>query len=104
MSVEWQNHSPQEIFDALKERPKIASAWLPAWVDETCERWPPCRKTPDGTTIVWERNGVVTIHVNALPFIFGDKIFCGKPINCCSREEADRILRSVGWTLIDKAN
>lgn len=96
--------SPKEVFDALVARPKlVAGPWEPAYVDGGgTERWPPCRKTPDGATVVWERaedHGAVVLHAHALAHQ-------GLPVDarrmrCGSRAEADRMLRDAGWLLVE---
>jgi hypothetical protein len=97
MKVDWSGLLPQEVFDSLVSAPKqVAGPWQPACIDGEFMRWPPCRRTPDGVTVVWEFDGQVTIHALA----FAHQVVAPKPVECESRQKADEVLRKAGWLLV----
>lgn len=98
--MNWQAMSPREVYEALRTAPRVAGAWEPAWIDDCngvlVQRFPACRKTPDGHTVVWVLNGKVQVHAWAL---LGTRPWA--PVEFETRDDADRFLRSVGWVLVD---
>jgi hypothetical protein len=91
----WTRLTAQQIFEVLSDPPRVAGPWLDAWVDSGgVERQPPCRKTPDGMTVVWDRDGMVSVHAVAF------RAASPKPVACATRKEADEVLRKEGWLLV----
>lgn len=100
--MDWNVMTPRQIFDAIMTRPKlVAGPWEPPFVDSGgVERWPACRKTPDGMTLVWERaedEGRVTVHASALSHLS----FYADARACASRAEADEVLRAAGYIIVE---
>lgn len=95
-SIHWESLSPQDTFDTLRAAPRVAGRWEPAWVEGEFQRYPPCRKAPDGMTLVWDFNGEVVVHSQAL----AHRAIGAEPVHCHTREEADEVLKNAGWLLV----
>lgn len=95
-SIDWTNLSPQDTFDSVRSAPRVAGPWQDAWVEGEFQRYPPCRKAPDGMTLVWEFEGRVVVHSHAL----AHRAVSPDPVDCKSRSEADEVLQNAGWLLV----
>lgn len=97
MRIPWSAMTPRDVFDSLACAPsKVAGQWQPPEVYGGQERYPACRRTPQGQTIVWDRDGIVSVHNWCVP---ADAPI--KDIQFKTRDEADAWLRNMGWLLVD---
>lgn len=104
MLVPWKDMNAHDTFVSLLNAPKKIAG---PWHEPVLDRFPACRKGPDGHTVVWDFGGKITVHAFSVQMSIqvdspDDAAARNSPLHFTSRGAADTWLRDHGWILDDE--